>query len=254
VLDISRHQNGGAGFTVEEFETFNVLEVIVKLGGSNNPKYPLYLETVHQNNARAAGLTVGHYWANGPVGTAQEIADRIHSSGQVKPGEELWWDVEDWPEDNVKRWTPQETVARTLAAQARGIKVEGIYLNNSLANSGGYGDALRPLGLKLWLANYNDGPCLVQGGWRQQDIALRQYTSVGKLEGYDGNLDLNRPPYDVWTVERLQAALNANGADLVVDNDLGPATVAAIAAYQAAHGLVSDGVAGSQTLTSLGIG
>jgi hypothetical protein len=48
-------------------------------------------------------------------------------------------------------------------------------------------------------------------------------------------------------VERLQAALNAAGARLRLDGDFGPATRAAVLAFQVEHGLVRDGVAGPAT-------
>lgn len=54
-------------------------------------------------------------------------------------------------------------------------------------------------------------------------------------------------------VKALQMALNAKGANLEVDGDFGPATEAAVTAYQRANGLDIDGVAGSQTLGHLGL-
>ncbi len=53
-----------------------------------------------------------------------------------------------------------------------------------------------------------------------------------------------------WVQERL----NASGAatpPLTVDNDLGPATLAAVRTYQIAHGLVADGLIGPKTLAAL---
>ena len=50
-------------------------------------------------------------------------------------------------------------------------------------------------------------------------------------------------------VEKLQLALG----DLVADGDFGPATEKAVKAYQSSHGLTSDGIAGTKTLTSLEI-
>jgi N-acetylmuramoyl-L-alanine amidase len=49
----------------------------------------------------------------------------------------------------------------------------------------------------------------------------------------------------------LQAWLNAAGAKLPVDGDFGPATETAVEAFQSAHGLVPDGIVGSQTRTAL---
>lgn len=57
----------------------------------------------------------------------------------------------------------------------------------------------------LWLASYgrNDGrvyPVRTVGGW--DSIAVHQYTSEGRIEGFSGRLDLNRLRRG-WTLERL---------------------------------------------------
>ncbi len=51
----------------------------------------------------------------------------------------------------------------------------------------------------------------------------------------------------------VQMRLNAAGANpqLDLDGDLGPATSAAIKAFQTSHGLLADGIAGPQTLAAL---
>lgn len=220
--------------------------VIVKLGGSNNADFPLYTETVHQDNARAAGLLVDHYWANGQVGTPAQIAAKIAATGQVRDGETVWHDVEDWPEDGARRWTPDEVIARRDALAAAGFPLQGIYLNQSLANNGGY----KRTGLKLWLAAYTDAAAvLVRGGWRSSDVELWQYTSSGipaTRAVYDGNLDVNRSAAGVWDVWELQGALGIDA-----DGDYGRQTVQAVRDYQAAHGLTVDGDAGSKTLATL---
>lgn len=54
-------------------------------------------------------------------------------------------------------------------------------------------------------------------------------------------------------VGALQGALVAAGIFVAVDADFGPHTTAAVEAYQRAHGLTADGIAGPQTLTALGL-
>jgi len=60
---------------------------------------------------------------------------------------------------------------------------------------------------------------------------------------------------DTNTAKAVQQKLNELGASppLAVDGELGPASKAAISAYQAAHGLTVDGIAGPMTLASMGI-
>ena len=66
--------------------------------------------------------------------------------------------------------------------------------------------------------------------------------------GNSGNLTQGSKGDDV---KALQQALNANGANLKVDGSFGPATKAALEAFQRAHGLKADGIAGPKTLTEL---
>lgn len=54
-------------------------------------------------------------------------------------------------------------------------------------------------------------------------------------------------------VARLQARLNALGEDLIVDGIFGTGTRSAVCAFQAANGLVVDGIAGPVTLARLGL-
>lgn len=259
-IDISRNQNGGNGFSVDQFKAFRaagVGSVIAKLLGANNPKYPLYTELVHQDNARSAGVTLGHYIANGQVGTPAQIAAATMKTGQVRPGEVLWLDVEDWPEDGVRRWTPAECEAVVTALRDAGkpISEQGIYLNKSLAESGGYREVMDRLGLRLWLAAYQDAPVvLLKGGWTRKPD-LWQFTSdnLPAFRGiYNANLDVNRVGTAVWLVEDLQRALNkVGGYGLVVDNDYGRKTAGSVSDFQGKNGLVVDGDAGPKTLTKL---
>jgi peptidoglycan hydrolase-like protein with peptidoglycan-binding domain len=52
-------------------------------------------------------------------------------------------------------------------------------------------------------------------------------------------------------VERLQTALNANGAQLTVDGKMGPKTSAALTAFQQAHGLKVTGRIDKETMAAL---
>jgi len=65
---------------------------------------------------------------------------------------------------------------------------------------------------------------------------------------------LRRGSTDRNGIRDLQRALNSNGANLVVDGIFGPRTQQAVRSYQSKNGLRVDGIAGTQTLGSLGLG
>lgn len=233
-----------------------VTGVIAKLGGSNNPDFPLYLETVHQANARTVFGTVAHYWANGQVGTPAEIAQRIMGSGVVQPGELVGWDCETWPNE-ARIWSPAEVVARSAALADAGKPYAEQFVYLSLSDlRAQHWLPVAELGVNLWVAAWDEGPVLARH-WKRSGIILRQYTSGSNAEirkVYDRDLDLNRPPDDVWTVEELQATLNAAMPDLnplLVDNDFGRATSSRVAEYQSRTGLKVDGDPGPKTLGTL---
>lgn len=259
--DISRNQNNKAGFPVAVFAGWFAAgceSVIVKLGGSNNNSFGLYTEVVHQDNAREAGLTVHHYWANGQAGTPATVAAKILDSGQVRAGEDFVWDVETWPNE-ARAWTPAEVVAYATALKTAGVPFarQIVYMSSSLTKSVDWSPVVK-LGLRVWVADYgvNNGRVSsvpLVGYWPSCD--MHQYTSVGRLPGYSGDLDLN--VYGpVWTVHALQDTLNnilieAGFARLEVDGRIGPATREAVRTYQKMYDLFPDGDAGTKTLTHL---
>jgi hypothetical protein len=225
----------------------------VKLGGANNGVYHSSSHIPQTTAARAAGLSVGHYWFNGRDGSVADQVQRIIGAG-IPTGEMLWWDVE--AEGSDPAWSPAEVAAAAKALNDAGIPYsrQGIYMSSGLTRSQNWTPVV-DLGLRLWVADYgtNDGSANsmpLVGYWK--DVALWQFTSVGRLPGYDGNLDLNFSGHEVWTVFDLQGALNALiNAGLITDGIPGPKTTAAIIKFQESVGLTPDGIAGRLTLTAI---
>jgi hypothetical protein len=61
-----------------------------------------------------------------------------------------------------------------------------------------------------------------------------------------------RPGATGWSVAQLQQALDRRGAHLAVDGGYGPATLAAVKAWQQAHKRTADGVVDLATWLTLG--
>lgn len=74
--------------------------------------------------------------------------------------------------------------------------------------------------------------------------------SGGALFAYPGHL-LKSGDKGLDSIKRLQQALNLRGAHLVADGAFGPATLAAVKAFQSARGLAVDGLVGPATWGAL---
>lgn len=214
-------------------------------------------------NARAAGLLVDHYFFNGRAATPTQVAQKIidtYDGVKIETGEKLWWDVES--EGSMGHWTPAEVATYAWALSDAGIPLgrQGIYLSSSVTRQDDWLGIAKIM--PLWVADYgvNSGSVSSRplvGFWgapNTKPIELFQYTSVGKLPGYDGNLDLNITGEDVWTVYDLQVALNSIeelGLSLDEDGIWGRNTSVGVSKYQELRGLAVDGVAGYNTLGRL---
>lgn len=77
-------------------------------------------------------------------------------------------------------------------------------------------DGVKNLGYRLWVAQYPD---YERTGYQEHpwnegkyDCDIRQYTSVGRLPGYDGNLDLNKSYIDKTTWKKCAAKTDSTQA------------------------------------------
>ncbi len=74
-------------------------------------------------------------------------------------------------------------------------------------------DGVKGLGYRLWVAQYPDyeRTGYQEHPWNEGKYAcdIRQYTSVGRLPGYDGNLDLNKSYIDMNTWKKCAAKVNS---------------------------------------------
>ncbi|GAB6857351.1 hypothetical protein JCM13591A_14560 [Microbacterium xylanilyticum] len=231
----------------------------MKLGGGNAGIYESWTHRAQVAAAHDAGLRADRYWFNGPgVRETSAVADQVIAIKQylaatpLRLDEKFVWDVED--EESMPHWTPAEVVqAAQLLADVVPLARQEIYLSASVTRNVDWSPVVA-LGLPVWAADYglNDGTqssVPLVGYWPTAE--LWQYTSAGRMPGYDGNLDLNvRTP--LWTVHALQQALNEIlGEHLKVDGIKGDDTTRVVELYQTKFGLKVDGDPGTKTLTDL---
>lgn len=252
--------------------------VIVKAGGSDIGYY--YTDPMYARNAkavRAAGKRLGHYYYNGyadPTAAANSFVNGLVSYQQ---GDPLVYDAEESrfvSPAKVMAWVQQ---VRTRLGSSANVYV---YMSSSVTRAYNW-SSVAASGVRLWVANYGSNNGAYHGSpsvayWDKW--LIHQYTSVGRVSGYNGSLDTNLArsgafgngttsttvPVSVtvassvpsgtylgYSIAQTQRLLNAKGYTLAVDGYYGPGTRAAVADFQKKHGLTVDGYAGPATQAAL---
>lgn len=213
-IDISSWQ---AGIDISKLTTTEF--VIVKATGGTAYTNPYFIR--HMEATLATGKLAGAYHyarEKGCKGSAK--AEAAYFCGKVKDYIGKIVLVLDWEEELSlgPAWALEwlQEVERLT-----GVKPL-IYTGQSVCASRSYDwSAVAKAGYKLWLAqypNYNQTD-YKNNPWRSGGIGafpgyiMHQYTSSGRIAGYDGNLDLNLfyGSADDWTV--LAGAKNMNTED-----------------------------------------
>jgi LysM repeat protein len=252
--------------------------VIVKAGGSDIGYY--YTDPMYARNARAvraAGKQLGHYYYNGYADPTAAANSFVNGLVSYRPGDPLVYDAEESrfvSPAKVQAWVQQ--VRSRLGAEANVY----VYMSSSVTKAYNW-SSVAASGVKLWVANYGSNNGAYHGSpsvayWDKW--LIHQYTSVGRVSGYNGSLDTNLArsgafgngtttttvPVTVTTVSTVphgmylgypvaqtQRLLNAKGYQLAVDDYYGPGTREAVRDYQSRHGLQVDSYAGPATQASL---
>ena len=269
--DISRWQGS---INVNALGSF----VIVKAGGSDIGYY--YTDPMYARNAkavRAAGKQLGHYYYNGYADPTAAANSFVNGLVSYQPGDPLVYDAEESrfvSPAKVQAWVQQ--VRKRLGSNANVY----VYMSSSVTRAYNW-SSVAASGVKLWVANYGSNNGAYHGSpsvayWDKW--LIHQYTSVGRVSGYNGSLDTNlarsgafgngttsttvpvtvttvstvpHGTYLGYSVAQTQRLLNAKGYTLAVDDYYGPGTRAAVRDYQAKHGLHVDSYAGPATQASL---
>ena len=142
----------------------------------------------HYREFKARGVPMGAYHFIVEYRSAAEQADyfaRQVSGKELKLG--YWCDVE--LENGAKKLTAPQVEAYMSLAEAK-LGEFGIYTSRYMWGRI-FGNRNPFTSRKLWTAHYTDGNApLLPFGW--QSWWLWQYSSSGRLAGYNGNLDMNR--------------------------------------------------------------
>lgn len=278
-IDTSRYQKGiNLAAVPSDF-------VIVKASqGSSKYVYPTFKEQIEQADSLGKLLGVYHYASQG--GAIPEAEKFLRTVDKYIGRAILCLDWE--KDDNVNYQNPQYAIAwLKYVEQKTGIK-PFIYMSKSVARQwASVWDASFP----FWCAQYanyqytgyKDKPWTDDKGfgvWKS--CAIFQYSSRGRLAGYNKDLDLDKayitaeqwllyakgqtPAVDIVPgtfpmirkgdrgeyVRHWQMFLNLNGyACGSADGIFGAKTEAAVKKWQKDHGLVADGIIGPKTWASL---
>lgn len=275
-IDISRYQKGiNLALVPCDF-------VIVKASqGSSEYVYPTFKEQIEQAESLGKLLGVYHYASQG--GAIPE-AEKFLRTVDKYIGKAIL--CLDWEKDeNINFHNPQYAIAwLRYVEQKTGIK-PFLYMSKSVARQyASVWDASFP----FWCAQYanyqytgyKEKPWTDDKGFGPwKDCKILQYSSRGRLPGYNNDLDLDKAymTADEWMmyakgehipaqptfpnlrkgdrndyVRHWQMFLNLNGyACGNADGIFGPKTEAAVKKWQGNHGLVADGIIGPKTWASL---
>ena len=276
-FDISRYQKGiNLAVVPSDF-------VIVKASqGSSEYVYPTFKEQIEQAESLGKLLGVYHYASQG--GAIPE-AEKFLRTVDKYIGKAIL--CLDWEKDeNINFQNPQYAIAwLRYVEQKTGVK-PFLYMSKSVARQyASIWDASFP----FWCAQYanyqytgyKDNPWTDNmgfGPWK--DCKIFQYSSRGRLPGYNNNLDLDKAyiTAEEWMmyakgeyvaqpkpsfptlkkgdrndyVRHWQMFLNLNGYSCGnADGIFGPKTEAAVKKWQKNHNLVADGIIGPKTWASL---
>jgi GH25 family lysozyme M1 (1,4-beta-N-acetylmuramidase) len=167
--------------------------VILKLGGSDSGRYTDRMYSTWAPEVRAAKKHLGHYWFNGAGDPVADARYFVANLSHYQDEDLLVLDIES--EIPGTPWTPSHALAwfkevRALKPKARLVA----YMSSSVTTAFDWSEVVK-FGVELWVANYgaNTGSkpsgTPVVGHWK--NWIIWQYTSVGRIAGVPGAVDLN---------------------------------------------------------------
>lgn len=205
-FDISSHQKGiQPGRLPGDF-------VIIKITQDTrvvNPSWQTWAEQVLK-----AGKLLGLYHYAGGKDPAIE-ADAFWNQAKRYAGRAALF--LDWEERDNRNYTQMWNWCRIFLARIRSLsrQMPGLYFSASLLKF------FQGCGYPLWVAQYaNNRPTGYQSvPWNDKAYAcaIRQYSSTGRLDGWGGNLDLNK---FYGTRNDWNRMFGIKGGDVMTDDDI----------------------------------
>lgn len=194
ILDVSKWQ--GAIDWEKVFKTENIERVIIRAGQENGALDPMFsanLDGVIKNapqGVKPFPIDIYKFSYVRDYGDAYlECADLVEKVRTVTFPEAfnyLWLDLEKWGGRDYKKTEANNVIKGYLdATKANGMKL-GLYCNYNYIKN--IIDSRWAAGLPLWLARYGSTMGNV-APWRP---IMWQYTSKGKVQGINGNVDVSR--------------------------------------------------------------
>ena len=200
VADVSRF-NEADEIDWTRIKAAGVKAVILRVGGRGyGDAKSLYTDTafaVHYKRAKAAGLYIGAYFFSYALNAAQareeaELTLRMLRENDCELDMPVFIDIEDYSESDYQDRQHQNAgkavcslVVNTFCdAIADAGYYPGIYCNKYFAES--LLDSAVFAGRAVWIAQYGVSQCGYAGRYD-----LWQYTSAGRVPGYDDNIDLS---------------------------------------------------------------
>ena len=286
-IDISNHQ--GSMNLKNVLNGTNTKFVIMKVTEGTN-FVDAYCDKFFQS-AKAAGVCLGIYhFARPENNSAKAEAEFFYKNAKNYFKDAIaildWESSAKWNVAWAKEWL--DTIYKLTGRKPM------IYMSESVVNAYNW-SSVANANYGLWVAKYRDygidynynmstaGSAPVVKWWK--NYAMWQWTSVGRLTGYSGNLDCDifygdkaawqkyllsgsssgKDVNTVYSYVNLNAKLpvlrkgaKGNAVKLVqmivgakIDGDFGAKTEAAVKSWQAAHGLTDDGVVGQKTWTEM---
>ena len=220
VIDISEWQ---VGMDYSKLKSSNVEAVIVRAGRSTSSgEFGLVEDKMfrkHIEGVLKEGIPVGAYWFSYAVNSEQARREADYCCDLLDKYNITLPIMFDWEYDSMNKAKArgvniakgditQMTVSFCDRVKERGY-IPGTYFNRDYMLRYEDVPTYKKKGYIIWYAQYANEPSYTDG------VHLWQYTSKGKVNGYNGNIDCSKVLNDVWSKKEFKPNNNMTRAEVV---------------------------------------